>query len=145
MRCTVTLARADELTRLTRAIMDALHAQGITGALGAAIDHVELSAPPGRPDADSRNFVLCPGGAYDRSPCGTGTSARMAALHARGSLPIGTPWRQESVTGSLFTGWLEQQDGKLIPCIRGTAHITGESTLLFDPADPFRAGFTAAG
>ena len=141
----VTLSRADELTRLTRAIMDALQAQGITGAGGAVIDHVELSAPPGRTDADSRNFVLCPGGAYDRSPCGTGTSARMAALHARGALPIGTQWRQESITGSLFTGWLEQQDGKLIPCIRGTAHITGESTLLFDPADPFRAGFTVAG
>jgi proline racemase len=141
----VTLSRADELTRLTRAIMDALHAQGITGAGGAAIDHVELSAPPGRPDADSRNFVLCPGGAYDRSPCGTGTSARMAALHARGTLRVGTPWRQESVTGSLFTGWLEQHDGKLIPFIRGTAHITGESMLHFDPADPFRAGFTATG
>lgn len=141
----VTLRRADELTRLTRAIMDALHAQGITGAGGAAIDHVELSAPPGRPDADSRNFVLCPGGAYDRSPCGTGTSARMAALHARGTLAVGAKWRQESITGSLFTGWLEQQDGKLIPCIRGTAHITGESMLFFDPADPFRAGFTATG
>lgn len=141
----VTLRRADELTRLTRAIMDALQAQGITGAGGAAIDHVELSAPPGRPDADSRNFVLCPGGAYDRSPCGTGTSARMAALHARGTLAVGAKWRQESITGSLFTGWLEQQDGKLIPCIRGTAHITGESMLFFDPADPFRAGFTATG
>jgi 4-hydroxyproline epimerase len=67
----------------------------------------------------------------------------MAALHARGTLALGARWRQESVTGSLFTGWLEEQDGKLIPCIRGTAHITGESTLLFDPADPFRTGFTA--
>ncbi|HQR18410.1 MAG TPA: proline racemase family protein [Gemmatimonadales bacterium] len=141
----VALSHVDELTRLTRAIMDALHAQGITGAGGAAIDHVELSASPGRPDADSRNFVLCPGGAYDRSPCGTGTSARMAALHARGALAVGAQWRQESITGSLFTGWLEQQDGKLTPCIRGTAHVTGESTLLFDPADPFRAGFTATG
>ncbi len=141
----VALEHVDALTRVTRAIMDALRAQGITGAAGADIDHVELSAPSGRPDADSRNFVLCPGGAYDRSPCGTGTSARMAALHARGQLPLKTPWRQEGITGSLFTGWLEDHGGDLIPFIRGTAHITGESMLLFDPADPFRAGFTATG
>jgi len=141
----VALENVEALTRITHAIMEALHAQGVTGANGAEIDHVELSAPPGRPDADSRNFVLCPGGAYDRSPCGTGTSARMAALHRRGRLALGAPWRQESITGSLFTGWLEEADGKLIPFIRGTAFVTGESTLRFDPADPFRGGFTTAG
>jgi len=140
----VALEQVDALTRVTRAIMDALRAKGITGAAGAEIDHVEVSGPPVRPDADARNFVLCPGGAYDRSPCGTGTSAVMAALHARGKLPIGTHWRQESVTGSLFTGWLEESGGQLIPYVRGTAHVTGESTLRFDPTDPFRAGFSSA-
>lgn len=139
------LEQVDSLTRVTREIMSALRAQGITGEAGAEIDHVELSGPPRRSDADSRNFVLCPGGAYDRSPCGTGTSARMAVLHRRGKLAIGAPWRQESITGSLFTGWLEEQGGQLIPYIRGTAHVTGEATLRFDPTDPFRTGFTAAG
>lgn len=138
------LANLPELMRITDAIMSALGAQGITGADGAAIDHVELSGPPARPDADSRNFVLCPGGAYDRSPCGTGTSARMAVLHARKALSPGQPWRQESITGSLFTGWLEERDGALVPFIRGSAHVTGEARLRFDVKDPFRAGFTSA-
>ena len=141
----VTLGNVDALARVTLAIMEALRRQGITGAAGAEIDHIELAAPPVRPDADGRNFVLCPGGAYDRSPCGTGTSAVMAALHARGTLPLGARWRQESVTGSLFTGWLEESGGQLIPHIRGVAYVTGEATLRFDPNDPFRAGFTAAG
>jgi len=141
----VRLTEVDRLGRLTRDIMAALRAQGVTGKGGAEIDHVEVSAPPVRPDADSRNFVLCPGGAYDRSPCGTGTSARMAVLHTRGELAVGAPWRQESVTGSLFTGWVEREGDQLIPYIRGTAHVTGEAVLRFDPADPFRAGFTAAG
>jgi len=141
----VALENVDALTRVTLAIMEALRRQGITGAAGAEIDHVELAARPVRPDADGRNFVLCPGGAYDRSPCGTGTSAVMAALHARGKLPIGAHWRQESVTGSLFTGWLEESGGQLIPHIRGMAYVTGEATLRFDPTDPFRSGFSAAG
>ena len=141
----VTLGNVDALTRVTLAIMEALRRQGVTGAAGAEIDHVELAAPPVRPDADGRNFVLCPGGAYDRSPCGTGTSAVMAALHARGKLAIGAQWRQESVTGSVFTGWLERSGEQLIPHIRGMAYVTGEATLRFDPTDPFRAGFTAAG
>lgn len=127
----------------TRRIAAALRDQGITGANGAEIDHVELSGPAGRPDADSRNFVLCPGGEYDRSPCGTGTSARMAALHARGELPLGREWRQESITGSLFTGWLQAEGNALVPHIRGSAYVTASSTLHFDPADPFRAGFSA--
>jgi proline racemase len=140
----LTLACVGQLTRRTEAIMTALAAQGITGADGARIDHVELSGPAERADADSRNFVLCPGGAYDRSPCGTGTSARMAVLHARGRLQPGQRWRQESITGSLFTGWLEECDGALIPHIQGRAWVTGEVTLAFAPDDPFRAGFTAA-
>lgn len=144
-RSPLALAEVDDLTRITRSIMFALRDQGVTGQAGAEIDHVELSAAPTRSDADSRNFVLCPGGAYDRSPCGTGTSAVMVARHAHGALALGARWRQESVTGSLFTGWLEEEDGQLIPHVRGTAFITGEATLRFDPTDPFRAGFTTAG
>jgi 4-hydroxyproline epimerase len=129
------MARQVELSRLTIAIMDALRDQGITGANGAEIDHVELSAP------DGRNFVMCPGGAYDRSPCGTGTSAKLATLHARGLLAPGQVFEPESITGGRFTSWLEQRDGELIPFIRGHAFVTGETTLRFDAADPFRAGF----
>jgi 4-hydroxyproline epimerase len=131
----LTMARQVELSRLTIAIMDALRDQGITGANGAEIDHVELSAP------DGRNFVMCPGGAYDRSPCGTGTSAKLATLHARGLLAPGQVFEPESITGGRFTSWLEQRDGELIPFIRGRAFVTGETTLRFDTADPFRAGF----
>jgi proline racemase len=137
--------QARELTRVTQAIQDALRAAGITGANGADIDHIELSAPPSRPDADARNFVLCSGGEYDRSPCGTGTSAVMAARYRRGHLALGTPWRQESVAGSLFTGWLTSgPDGTLVPHVRGTAFVTGEATLRFDPRDPFRGALGPA-
>jgi 4-hydroxyproline epimerase len=131
----LTMARQMDLSRLTIAIMDALRDQGITGADGAEIDHVELSAP------DGRNFVMCPGGAYDRSPCGTGTSAKLATLHARGLLAPGQVFEPESITGGRFTSWLEQRHGELIPFIRGHAFVTGETTLRFDAADPFRAGF----
>jgi 4-hydroxyproline epimerase len=88
-----------------------LAANGITGSDGAPIDHVEVFGPPSRPDADARNFVSCPGSAYDRSPCGTGTSAKMAALHARGVLGVGAPWRQKSGIGSLFTRVVHERDG----------------------------------
>jgi proline racemase len=134
------LAHVDELMRTTKAIQAAIRAQGVTGAEGGEIDHIELSGPPLRADADGRNFVLCPGGEYDRSPCGTGTSAKMAALHARGALPLERKWRQESITGSLFTGWLTQGPEGLVPHIRGRAFITAETTLQFDPRDPFRGG-----
>ena len=135
------LSNRAELLRTTTAIRDALQASGITGSDGALIDHIELGAAPTRADADSRNFVLCPGAAYDRSPCGTGTSAKLAALHARGELAVGRKYHQESITGSLFTGWLEERDGELVPFIRGSAYVTSRATLLFDPADPFRFGF----
>ena len=92
-------------TNATIALLVALRQQGVTGEGGALVDHVILYGPPRRKDADSRNYVMCPGGAYDRSPCCTGTSAKMAALHAAGQLKIGQRWRQESITGSLFTGW----------------------------------------
>ena len=132
--------RRHELTQAALAIKTALKAQGITGAGGAEIDHVELFGPSSRPDAQSRNFVLCPGGECDRSPCGTGTSAKMACLHAKGQLALGEIWTQESLTGSLFRGWLEAQGDQIIPYVQGRAFITGQSTLFFDPADPFRAG-----
>lgn len=138
----IEFARRAELLRLTTLIRDALDAQGITGSGGEWIDHVELFGAPLRPDADSRNFVLCPGAAYDRSPCGTGTSAKLAVLHAKGHLALGQRWRQESIVGSLFTGWLEAVGDALIPHIEGRAFVTGRSTLLFDPQDPFRDGLT---
>jgi proline racemase len=138
------LGNAALLTEITTRIKEALLAHGVTGRDGAEIDHVELFGPPQRPDADSRNFVLCPGLAYDRSPCGTGTSATLAVLAARGKLRPGERWRQESITGSRFEGWLEERDGVLVPRIRGRAYVTGRATLFFDAQDPFREGFTAA-
>ena len=141
----VEMSRVDELARFTVAIQDAVRGAGITGADGADIDHVEISAPPSRRDADCLNFVLCSGGEYDRSPCGTGTSAKMAVLHDRGELALGEQWRQEGIAGGLFTGWLTARpDGALVPHIRGTAFVTGEATLRFDERDPFRAGIRAA-
>jgi len=141
----VDMAHVGELTRFTQAIQDAINAQGITGADGSEIDHIEISAPPERSDADCRNFVLCSGGEYDRSPCGTGTSAKMASLHARGELHIGDEWRQEGIAGGLFTGWLTMgHDGSLMPHVRGTAFVTSDATLRFDPRDPFRFGIPDA-
>ncbi|HQR67777.1 MAG TPA: proline racemase family protein [Thermoanaerobaculia bacterium] len=137
------LSNVARLGAAAAAVLRALREQGVTGRDGAEIDHVELFGPPARRDADSRNYVLCPGGEYDRSPCGTGTSAKMAALHARGKLRAGERWRQESITGSLFTGWLVERGGALVPHIQGFAYVTGETTLHFDPADPFRVGFSS--
>jgi len=136
---------AERLRVVTLAIQRALAGQGVKGEGGAVVDHVILYGPPSRPDADSRNYVMCPGGAFDRSPCGTGTSAKMASLHARGELAPGQRWRQESITGSLFTGWLEERVGELIPRIQGRAYVTGRTTLHFDPRDPFRHGLGGHG
>ena len=138
------LSNVRELTRVTMAIREALIRDGVTGTGGAAVDHIELFGAPTRADADSRNFVLCPGVAYDRSPCGTGTSAKMAVLHARGALRAGARWRQESITGSLFTGWVDERAGTrgVIPHIEGRAFVTSRATLLFDARDPFRLGIT---
>jgi 4-hydroxyproline epimerase len=133
----------DELMKVTKSIQQALRARGITGANKADIDHVELSGPATRPDADGKNFVLCPGAQYDRSPCGTGTSAKMAVLHERGQLPLEQRWRQEGVTGSVFTGWLTRRAEGLIPHIRGRAFVTGRTELRFEAADPFRGGLSA--
>jgi len=127
------------LTGYTSALRRALAAQGITGADGAEIDHVELFANDDE-GADSRNFVLCPGNAYDRSPCGTGTSAKIACLAADGKLAPGEVWTQASVIGSRFEASYEMADGKVIPTLRGRAHISAEATLLIEDDDPFGWG-----
>lgn len=134
------LTHRTELLDVTTRIRAALAAAGVTGIAGELIDHVELFGPPRRDDADSRNFVLCPGAAYDRSPCGTGTSAKMALLHAKGELSLKQEWRQESIVGSRFVGWLEEEDNQLIPFIQGRAFITSLGMLIFDHDDPFRHG-----
>jgi 4-hydroxyproline epimerase len=104
------------------------------------VDHVELFSSSANESADSRNFVLCPGKAYDRSPCGTGTSAKLACLAADDELEEGAAWVQESILGSAFTAryrWLDRASGKIAPTITGRAHISSEATLHLDPADPF--------
>ena len=133
-------ANVEALTDLTRRVRQALAAQGIAGRGGAEIDHVELLAPSDTPGADSRNFVLCPGKAYDRSPCGTGTSAKLACLFADGRVKEGQVWRQEGILGGLFEGTVAVDGDKLIPTITGRAYVTADAMLLFDPADPFREG-----
>lgn len=122
-------------------VQRALRERGITGKDGAEIDHVEFFGKASSPDADSRNFVLCPGGAYDRSPCGTGTSAKLACLAADGQLPPRTDWVQESVIGSRFVARYELNDaGQVIPSITGRAFICADATLIRQPGDPFRHG-----
>ena len=137
---TLTRDNIPQLLQATQAIAQALQTAGITGAKGGLIDHVELCGPSSV--ADSRNFVLCPGGAYDRSPCGTGTSAKLACLASDGILAPGETWRQESIIGSWFTGSYERNADHIQPAITSRAYITGESTLLLDPEDPFVHGIT---
>jgi 4-hydroxyproline epimerase len=131
------LSNVERLTEVTWSIREALTRNRITGKNGEEIDHVEIFGPPVRPDADSRNFVLCPGKAYDRSPCGTGTSAKMACLLADGKLEPGELWRQESIVGSLFEGWVDVAGSEVRPTIRGRAHVNAEATLILDESDPF--------
>jgi len=129
------LKHIDSLTDFCWSVRAAINAQG-----HPLVDHVELFASSGRPGTDSRNFVLCPGKAYDRSPCGTGTSAKLACLAAEGKLAQGETWVQESVIGSTFAGryrWHDRAQGEIVPTITGTAHVTGEAVLRLDPADPF--------
>ncbi len=135
--------RVGALTDFTLRVRRALERQGISGADGGVIDHIELFGPPRNPIAQSKNFVLCPGGAYDRSPCGTGTSAKLGCLFAEGKLKEGQVWRQESIVGSIFEGRVRIIDGRIIPHIRGTAFVNAEATLLLDPADPFQMGLRA--
>ncbi|MDQ0981339.1 4-hydroxyproline epimerase [Pseudomonas synxantha] len=128
----------EALTDYTWAMLKALEAQGIQGADGALIDHIELFADDDH--ADSRNFVMCPGKAYDRSPCGTGTSAKLACLAADGKLAAGDTWVQASITGSQFQGHYEWDGERVRPFITGRAYMTADSTLLIDEQDPFAWG-----
>lgn len=131
------LKNLELLTQYTWRIREALGRAGITGAHGHEIDHIEVFGPPTRTDAHSRNFVLCPGKAYDRSPCGTGTSAKLACLYEDGKLREGETWRQEGIVGSLFEGRVEIHDGNIYPFIKGRAHVNAELKLVFDERDPF--------
>jgi 4-hydroxyproline epimerase len=131
------IASIEHLTEITWKIRQAVNAQGFP-----EVDHVELFGPPENPKANSRNFVLCPGKAYDRSPCGTGTSAKLACLFADGKLAAGQVWRQESITGSAFEGTVTEVNGEIIPTIRGSAYVNAESQLILDPADPLCWGIS---
>jgi 4-hydroxyproline epimerase len=137
---TLELANIDRLTDFTWKLRLALERDGVTGAGGQPIDHIELFGPPQNPMAHGRSFVLCPGRAYDRSPCGTGTSAKLACLYEDGKLRAGQIWRQESIIGSIFEGTVRVVDDKIIPRITGSAYVDAEATLLLDPRDPFRHG-----
>lgn len=129
----------EALTAYSVAVQQALEDQGLRGEDGGLIDHIELFADDA--EADSRNFVLCPGKAYDRSPCGTGTSAKLACLAADGKLQPGQLWRQASVIGSQFeTHYEHAEGGRIIPTIRGRAHLSAEATLLIEADDPFAWG-----
>jgi 4-hydroxyproline epimerase len=171
---TLELGNVEALTDFAWRIRQALKGQGITGANEEEIDHIELFAPAagchaggngdpprdtrwadnqaavgmplGRgPDLASRNFVLCPGKAYDRSPCGTGTSAKIACLIADGKLQPGQIWRQESIVGTSFDAWGTLDGSRIIPHIRGSAYVIAESTLLLDDDDPFQWGIQSSG
>lgn len=134
-------ARLEALTDFARRVRRAVNAQGYP-----QVDHVELVGPPVQPGAHARNFVLCPGGAYDRSPCGTGTSAKLACLAADGHWAEDQPWVQESIIGSTFTAryrWLDRTRGEIEPVLTGTAHVNAEATLILDESDPFCWGIRA--
>ena len=134
----VTSDNLQALTQFTTAIQQALEAQGHRGSDGGVVDHIEVFADDEK--ADSRNFVLCPGGAYDRSPCGTGTSAKLACLAADGKLQPGQVWRQASIIGSVFEASYEREGDKIVPTLRGRAHMSAEATLLIEQDDPFAWG-----
>ncbi|HWE62016.1 MAG TPA: proline racemase family protein [Chloroflexota bacterium] len=135
--------RVDALTDFAWRTRLALERAGVTGANAAPIDHIELFGP-GRHGAHSRSFVLCPGKAYDRSPCGTGTSAKLACLAADGALAPGEEWVQESIIGSRFTATYRLEGAHVLPSITGEAFITLEGSLVFDERDPLRWGIAGA-
>lgn len=136
----IRLANLDSLTNYAWKIRQTLERSQITGKDGGHIDHIELFGTPTVPGADSKNFVLCPGRAYDRSPCGTGTSAKLACLHADGKIAPGEKWQQESLIGSLFTGSIVTEGDLILPKITGRAYVNAEATLLLDPDDVFVFG-----
>ncbi len=137
------LANVEALTEWAWRVRQALAQAGVTGRDGYEIDHIELFAPSDTPHIDSRNFVLCPGKAYDRSPCGTGTSAKLACLYADGKLREGEVWRQESIVGSMFAGSVRVEGDHVIPTIRGSAFVTADAALIFNTADPFCNGIVS--
>ncbi len=149
----VSMQNLEALTEFSWRVREQFTANGITGANGAEIDHVELFAPASTslrqaqgeplstsPEADSKSFVLCPGKAYDRSPCGTGTSAKLACLYADGKLQVGQTWKQQSVVGSIFEGSVQLDGENIIPTITGEAWVMGEGVILVDERDPFAKG-----
>lgn len=132
---TIEVSNLSALTSFTKAVMNAAHNQGYPD-----INHVEVFGPPTRTDCDSKNFVLCPSGEYDRSPCGTGTSAKLACLAADGKLLPGEIWTQESIIGTSFRAWYESSGEKIVPTIEGRAYVTGMNSLYFDDDDPLVQG-----
>jgi len=135
------VTHAGTLSAAAEKVMAALREQGITGEAGAEIDHIEFFGPPESAEAQSRNFVCCPGGAYDRSPCGTGTSAKLACLAAAGKLQPGKVWVQESVIGSRFSAsYRVGSPGRIIPTIQGQAFVCAEGDLIRQPQDPYIDG-----
>jgi 4-hydroxyproline epimerase len=137
----IDLSHVESLTDFSWRVREAVNAQG-----HPLVDHVELFGASQLPGAHSRNFVLCPGKAYDRSPCGTGTSAKLACLAADGKLSEGDVWIQESLIGSTFEAsfrWHDRNQGQIVPVITGSAHVTGENLLRLDPSDPFCWGIRA--
>jgi 4-hydroxyproline epimerase len=134
------IEKIEELTEFTWRIRKELGRNRISGPHGEEIDHIELFGPSRLPGVNSKNFVLCPGKAYDRSPCGTGTCAKMACLYSDGKLREEEVWRQESIVGSVFEGSIRVRNGEILPTIKGLAFVNAESTLILDPRDPFCMG-----
>ena len=134
------LANVDHLSEFSWRIRQALKREGVTGAQGSEIDHIELFGPPQTAGANSKNFVLCPGKAYDRSPCGTGTSAKVACLATDGRLAPGKIWRQESIVGSVMEATYRVVEGRILPSVTGSAFVNGEAELILNPDDPFCFG-----
>jgi 4-hydroxyproline epimerase len=139
------MSEIPSLTRAAEAVSRTLGALGIFGADGAPIDHIEFFGPPLTPEGHSRNFVLCPGGAYDRSPCGTGTSAKIACLAASGKLRPGAAWVQEGIVGGRFIARYRNEEGAVIPSITGRAFVVADAVLMRDPDDPFGEGLRPHG
>lgn len=137
----VNTANLEALTELSWKIREALTANGITGDNGDEIDHIELFDHSA--EADSKSFVLCPGKAYDRSPCGTGTSAKLACLYADGQITQGEVWKQQSVIGSIFEGSVTPTDNGVVPTITGRAWVMAQGELIIDERDPFKDGIRA--
>ncbi|HKE39871.1 MAG TPA: proline racemase family protein [Casimicrobiaceae bacterium] len=136
----IRLSNLESLTGYATRLRQALTEGGVRGDNAALVDHIELFAPADAVLADARNFVLCPGNAYDRSPCGTGTSAKLACLFADGKLREGQEWRQQGIVGSIFRAHVKVREGRVFPFIRGSAHVTAETSLIVDEGDPFAWG-----